>query len=153
MIEFSGYLTGSALKFYFKKEEKTLQNFFIILSLLVVPAFFVVFRNIINLKSILVFLLFPLFAIILPRIVVRLDKKSITKRIYFQDDIVCNITDNITVSRQIEEIQEVHDYGDFYFLILPSINKSSGFLCQKSLLSKGTLEDFEKLFEGKIVRK
>ena len=31
--------------------------------------------------------------------------------------------------------------------------KDTKFICEKKLLTSGTMEDFEKLFDGKIIRK
>ena len=41
----------------------------------------------------------------------------------------------------------------FYFIKFPFGKYSDKFICQKSLLTQGTLEEFEALFEGKIERK
>lgn len=47
-----------------------------------------------------------------------------------------------------DDIKSVYDYGEYYHFW-----QGDMFLCQKSLLVQGTLEEFEKLFEGKIIRK
>jgi hypothetical protein len=54
-----------------------------------------------------------------------------------------------------DEVKKVVDYGDWFVLVCPS---PTGFgrreiVCQKDLLLQGTVEDFIKLFEGKITRK
>ena len=51
-----------------------------------------------------------------------------------------------------EEIRRVLDMGDYYYLDIPS-QSGRGMVCQKSLMTIGTEETFEKLFEGKIERK
>ncbi len=51
----------------------------------------------------------------------------------------------------ISDVKIVNDYGEFYELIFPwekGINNH--FICQKDLLTKGSLDEFEALFEGKI---
>lgn len=48
-----------------------------------------------------------------------------------------------------EEIRRVLDMGDYYYLDIPS-QSGRGMVCQKSLMTIGTEETFEKLFEGKI---
>ena len=58
----------------------------------------------------------------------------------------------VTVCRNISDVKAVRDYGDFYDVISNFGKGSDFFVCQKSLLSCGNLEDFEKLFYGKIVR-
>ena len=57
-----------------------------------------------------------------------------------------------TVCRNISDVKVVRDYGEFYDIISYFGKGSDFYVCQKDMLSRGTLEDFEKLFEGKIVR-
>lgn len=66
--------------------------------------------------------------------------------------MVC-IADNFTENRSVELVRKVYDYGEFYFISFRFGKISCYFICQKSLLTQGTIEDFEKLFDGKIVRK
>ena len=54
--------------------------------------------------------------------------------------------------RSTAKVKIVRDYGDFYDIVFPIGKICDFFVCQKDLLSCGTLEDFEKLFDGKIVR-
>ena len=51
-----------------------------------------------------------------------------------------------------EDIRRVVDMGDYYYLDIPS-QSGRGMVCQKSLMTIGTEETFEKLFDGKIERK
>ena len=51
-----------------------------------------------------------------------------------------------------EEFRRVLDMGDYYYLDIPS-QSGRGMVCQKSLMTIGTEETFEKLFDGKIERK
>ncbi len=70
------------------------------------------------------------------------------------------VVDNINIMLYFEKgemviesskIVQVLDLGSFYQLLLRGgINQN--FICQKDLLVKGTLEDFENLFAGKIIR-
>ena len=48
-----------------------------------------------------------------------------------------------------EEIRRVVDMGDYYYIDIPS-QSGRGMVCQKSLMTIGTEETFEKLFDGKI---
>ena len=50
-----------------------------------------------------------------------------------------------------KKIKKVLDVGDCYYLIYADINNC--IVCQKNLLVEGTIEEFEELFQGKIVRK
>ena len=55
--------------------------------------------------------------------------------------------------KMVEEVEQVLDCGAWYQINFIRREKNGYFFCQKDLLSMGTIEDFEKLFEGKIVRK
>lgn len=52
---------------------------------------------------------------------------------------------------EIDQVKKIRDDGKYYSIIYADI--SNAIICQKSLLVEGTLEEFEALFEGKIVRK
>ena len=51
-----------------------------------------------------------------------------------------------------EDIRRVVDMGAYYYLDIPA-QSGRGMVCQKDLMTIGTEEVFEKLFEGKIERK
>lgn len=51
-----------------------------------------------------------------------------------------------------EDIRRVVDMGAYYYVDIPA-QSGRGMVCQKSLMTVGTEESFEKLFEGKIERK
>ena len=53
----------------------------------------------------------------------------------------------------IHQVRKVIDYGDFYSIRINQQFEHGPFLCQKDLLTKGSIEEFEKTFEGKIIRK
>lgn len=94
------------------------------------------------------------YAMIAVRIKTPKGRKEITpKRIYVIDNNLICISDKQTESRGVELVKTAYDYGEFYFLSFPMGKKSGNFVCQKDLLTQGTLEEFEKLFDGKIVRK
>ena len=154
MIEFKGYLTGDAKKYFFKRGIKYLQNIFLGSACLFLPAI-VMFAIKIKMWSILIGCLVMILIIIaLPCLLPKLDKdKSLPKRILIQDDIVLCVSDEATESRYIAEVKEVRDYGEYYDLVFPLGKPSPNFVCQKNLLTQGSLEEFEALFEGKIVKK
>lgn len=53
----------------------------------------------------------------------------------------------------LNEVRKVIDYGDFYSIRIKQQYEFGVFLCQKDLLTKGSIEEFEKTFKGKIIRK
>lgn len=54
--------------------------------------------------------------------------------------------------RQIVDVKKVIDCGEFYYIkyYYPYYRYA---LCQKDLITQGTIEEFEQLFEDKIIRK
>ena len=67
--------------------------------------------------------------------------------------VVFNHQNGAVQSCKMSKIKKVIDYGEFYYLYLYRIDPSKSIVCQKDLLINGTIEEFEKLFEGKIRRK
>lgn len=58
----------------------------------------------------------------------------------------------ITDIKSIFDVIKVFDHGEWYVISFKSRPVIIDYICQKNLLIKGTIEEFEKLFEGKIVR-
>lgn len=58
-----------------------------------------------------------------------------------------------TYVHSIQEVRKVIDYGNFYSIRINKQFEHGHFLCQKDLLTKGSIEEFEKIFKGKIIRK
>lgn len=55
------------------------------------------------------------------------------------------------LEKPIKKIKKILDYEDCYYVIYGDMNNS--IVCQKDLLTEGTIEEFEALFQGKIIRK
>ena len=71
---------------------------------------------------------------------------------------------DIVVGNEIGEYDAMHlhaiyadseygDYGECYYFKFNFGERDRFFVCQKSLLTEGTIEEFEELFEDVIVRK
>ena len=78
------------------------------------------------------------------------------KRIYVEgNEYITSVNDrseeigHITY-RSIERVKQVLVYDEFYELVFGFGNISHDFICQKNLLTVGSLEAFEQLFEGKL---
>jgi len=69
------------------------------------------------------------------------------------DDLFICEGDDLYKERKISDVKTITDHGGFYRIHFYFPNLSPSYLCQKDLLVEGTIEEFEKLFEGKIVRK
>ena len=55
-----------------------------------------------------------------------------------------------TVMEQISNVKKVKDLGDFYYVYFGTYDTLTRFVCQKDLLTKGTLEEFEEMFAEKM---
>ena len=50
------------------------------------------------------------------------------------------------------DVSKIIEYENMYIIVFSAL-MGLGIIAQKDLLVEGTLEEFEKLFEGKIIRK
>ena len=57
----------------------------------------------------------------------------------------------VIIKIPLSKVKSVIDEKEWYFIKF--FFKLSGFICQKSLITEGTIQEFEKLFEDKIIRK
>ena len=57
------------------------------------------------------------------------------------------------VWRNLKLVKTIIDYGDWYVFKFTFPHKIRWVICQKDLIVEGTIEEFEQLFEGKIIRK
>ncbi len=155
MIEFNGSLTGSAEKFFWKKSNKLGQQILLIVFLLWLPGVLVFWLKTGNWKI----PAFYLGGFILFFVIGSMPKRKSEREGFLpymiiaeEDYLVCE-ADQYVESKRIDDVKVVYDYGEFYDIVFPFGKVSEKFVCQKSLLAKGSLEEFEGLFEGKIVRK
>ena len=152
MIEFNGYLTGASRKFLFKKIINCLQYSTIFAFTMVLPFIILLVKTFEALSILYIYFAAFLCLMIVYRIIPKVGKSTIPKRIYITDNKMVCIADDFTEKRSVELVKKVYDYGKFYFISFYG-KISCYFICQKSLLTQGTIEDFEKLFDGKIERK
>ena len=73
--------------------------------------------------------------------------------IYLRENQIVSSGEKVAEVKNLNQVKKVVDFGEWYkiFFIFPY--KSQRFVCQKDLLVQGTIEEFEAVFEGKIVRK
>lgn len=154
MIEFKGKFLENTLKFYHKrfvKENLSNSMFFFVMC---IPACTLLFSFVIPLKYIVCIVLpiLLLVAIFLPYLKLKLSKdRFVPEHITINDGVIICVKDNFTDSLNIEHIKAVKDYGEYYTLTVAGFFRPSAHLiCQKDLLTQGTIEEFEALFKGKI---
>ena len=54
--------------------------------------------------------------------------------------------------REIGQVSKVLDFGNWYHIFFKFPYKSQNFVAQKDLLTEGSLEEFENLFRGKLIK-
>lgn len=154
MIEFSGEFSEKSKKFLLKKNATVgfVSSFAAALLIGIIAAFI--------LKGLWLVLLYCvlLCVIILTTIAPYIEKEKnlkhlIPKKIIIMDngDVILHYN-NFSLSKGKNSFSKIICYEEIYYLKL-SFPKVDGFICQKNLLTLGTIEDFERIFEDKIVRK
>lgn len=154
MIEFNGYISGAAEKRFHRKGQIMGRNVLMVGVIFMLPMAFMFEEA--SLRR--VFLLTCLTFLCLIPLLVRIpnskksQKELLPKRIFTDGEQIVCLADKYEENKYIDDVKEVRDFGEFYELVFPFGKVSDKFICQKSLLTQGTLEEFEALFEGKIVR-
>lgn len=149
MIRFEGRITGAAEKQFWKHSGTVGVRLYAFAFLLVLTPIIIHGIRVQNwvlagtcLGALALIPLLPL----LPK-----DKDLTPKRIVIEDGEITATSNRQSETKSIRDVKTVYDYGEFYMLIFPFGKVSSSFICQKDLLTQGTLKDFEDLFKGKIV--
>ena len=156
MIEFKGYLTGAAEKGFVRKGRKIALIGWTIVLMLAAPV--ILFISIVIVRDISFFYIM-LASLFIGTVIIFIPKgkkehfSMLPKRIYIRDDHIVCVADQYTESKFVDDVTKVIDHGEYYELCFPFGKISSKFICQKSLLTKGSIRQFEALFDGKIVRK
>ena len=155
MIEFRGYITGDALKFYRKNTSMRGLTCFSGALALLSPWPLIIFIQTGYWKLLVAYGSLLLIVALLPFL--PKGKKwhldFTPKRIYTEEGYIISEGRKFEDAHSIESASRVIDYGNFYYIKFPFGQMSDYFVCQKSLLAQGTLEEFEALFEGKIERR
>lgn len=158
MIEFDGYISGISEKWCYKRNWFFGMKMFWIALLLVSPTILYLGVKINNWAIIglygSLFVITPLLSLVSQSKKSR--KMTTPKRVFTDGEIITCVTDKNVETRYIQDVKFVNDYGEFYELVFPFGKISKNFICQKSLLVGGTLEDFEMLFKKSgvsIIRK
>ena len=82
------------------------------------------------------------------------DKGDITPiKVEIDDEHVIKETTKNYNTYRVDEVKRVEDYGDFYRIIFYFPHCDRFCICQKDLITQGTIEEFEEMFAGYIVKK
>ena len=160
MIEFNGIQSVECKQLVAKEKAKrtgVVFGLFALVSIAAVLIIGIVEDRLINFIPIVIILLaFPILAFIIPKSCV--EKIEINSRIVFDFE-----TDTATLYyssqyythkhpsvKNISKIKSVLDYGICYCIIFKHGDITNAWVCEKRLLSKGSIEEFENLFKDKI---
>ena len=151
MIEFKGELTGQSKEYVLKMSRK---NAFIagawacaLFSCGIIAA--AVLYNWMFYLCIPILWIFPFLCAVPP------DKKTYggilpTKvTIDKEEGLTCE-GDDFELYDDFKNVRKVIDYGEGYHILVS--NNKVNFVCQKSLITQGTLEEFEELFKDVLVK-
>lgn len=152
MIVFSGYLHCSTQKYLLKRVQKiTAKGAVIMFLLIVIPSLFVWIYG-----EIWVFFVISLFGTLGMFVITRqnlIDACPTRIVIDVKSNEIYGEYRRGVGSRSIDDVKNVIDMGTFYHILFYFPKQWANCICQKDLIVEGTIEEFEKLFEDKIVRK
>ena len=155
MIEFTGQISGQCKKFILKRQVRNQTIASAISCLLAAPFVIAMSVYIDKLFSIFFIPLFMLISFSLIKPSNKTQKTFLPIRVYIdlEEEIVVRVTENNKVDLSLSSVKRIEDYGDWYYFVFNYDSRDPYFICQKELLSLGTIEEFERLFEGKIIIK
>ena len=157
MIKFQGEINGKCLEDYFKRmrKEKIILMIFASIMLVGMCIFIIGLIEMYELLFIPLVVVMVWFIYALMPLTKRERRKFINQNLP-HTTIIDPEEETITIKNMgpvrqfsFDEINEIHDYEEYYLFI----SGDPATRCQKSLLVEGTIEEFEKLFEGKIIKK
>ena len=149
MIEFDGYLTGVAKARFFQRRRMSIA---IYTTCMVLPGtLYVLSKGDWENFAIIAVGLAVIFLLIFIQGKTRAGHHLVPKKILVSGSSITCVTDMTSESRLISDVKAVRNYDEFYEFVFLFRKINVKFICQKSLLSKGTLEEFESLFHDKIV--
>ena len=154
MIEFNGYISGEAEKYFWKNSKKIFQKIILCTFLLLAPPCVIIPAR--TQFWILPMIYCSLFVFVMLLTFLPKSKKErksmVPKRIFTDGEFIISIAEKYEDTKKISDVKIVRDYGEFYELVFPFGKISEKYICQKDLLTKGTIEEFEQLFGEKLIK-
>lgn len=152
MFEFCGEITGACKDEALKEEQ--LAGF---LASVLVAIPFTIITVLLTFRVNWAFSFFIVFVILFVALASkRPSPKSYTlilpSKVIIEDGLISAENSKFHICRKIDDIKWIIDRGDWYQIKFYFPHNNSRFRCQKNLLSKGSIDDFERMFEGKVVR-
>lgn len=153
MICFEGCLSSRSLKTMWKKSRNIFLFCYSVPLLLMLP--FVVGIAVVTQWFWITLPYFSLYLVFIVALFLPPSRKfkNLHFKIYTEDEYIIYTYTGYEEYRLISDVKNVKDHGDFYEFNFCFGKISDKFICQKDLLTCGTLDEFEAMFEGKIIRK
>lgn len=154
MIEFKGEFSKTCKEFVLKNEVRCSR---IVLTISCFP--FIVADIIWWAVSGKLYVLIALPALVFPVFLAGIKPREkdygaiMTKRVMIEGNELKCEGDQFRETKTMDQIKCVIDYGEWYQIEFSFPCKSQRFICQKDLITQGTIEDFENLFADKIIRR
>ena len=156
MIVFHGELTGEAKRFLVNKLAKSMIISILIIDILI--AVTVITFSLTAFRPTIIFLfMIPTTWLFLLPVYTKSGQSSILPSCITIDTKENTIVIERAAGKEYEEfkmlddIDRIYDHGEFYHVVFSQVFAPKAFVMQKELLKTGTLEEFEALFDGKIV--
>lgn len=153
MIEFYGELSEDCKKYMLKRDAKVAFYVGLVVAIIfIIPIIILaILWDWIFVIALPVLVAFPFLAAVRP------SKKNLgiifPNKITINEDVMTSESDKFSLKRLISQVKMVVDMGDWYDIKFFYPYRNLRFVCQKNLLVQGTIEEFEKLFEDKLIRK
>ena len=150
MIKFQGKLSGACKNYVLKRERKFALIGGIAASIVfVIPVIVAIFViHWIFVLGIPVLILTALLAGITP------NEKSygliMPSTVLIDGENIISKSDKFYLERSASEVVKVLDMGEWYHILFD--DRENKFICQKTLIVEGSLDEFEDIFEGKIIK-
>ena len=134
MIEFRGEISGECKKFIVNRQRK-----YELIATFIPAIIFLILIVIVALNWELVALIFAIVPILLPVMALfdKIDVKRIAPtRVFIQDGYITSENQHLGFEKNINDIEEVVDMGEWYNIVFCYEERNKFFICQKSLFKK-----------------
>lgn len=154
MIEFKGEISGKSKEFLLKRQVFMQFSVFLIIAIVfMIPVLLATFL----LDGIAIICSIPLLTAVLLSLLPPTQKQQklfVPQRIFLdlEEGTVVHQCEKMERFHMLDTVAKVLHYGEWYYLVFNYSDRDQYFVCQKDLLVRGTIEEFEALFEGKIER-
>ena len=157
MIVFDGELTGKCKKFVLRKFSN-LAGLICIITFSLVS--FLVF-GIAKTFGMSIIWIYIAFAVVATLLTFLLPPYKQDQKTFMPQKVYVDLKDEMLVCKceqkeqihSIDSVYRVIDYGEWYHFKFNFGERDRFFVCQKNLLTEGSIEEFEALFEDVLIRK